>query len=134
MIGFGTRRSRGARAVVVRTALSRLASRLASQFAFSCSRPPSGRPKSVLPPALLTSTSIRSGSSSSSRSTCPGSVASHTTPLAPRSAAVLASTSARRPVITTSSPSARNRSAVARPIPVAPPVTTIVRVTLIPHV
>jgi hypothetical protein len=39
-----------------------------------------------------------------------------------------ASTSARRPVITTSSPSSAKVRATARPIPVPPPVTTTFRI------
>ena len=55
---------------------------------------------------------------SASTLTSPGSA--HTS----SSAAVFSSTSARRPVIATSAPSARKAAAIARPIPTLPPVTS----------
>ena len=84
------------------------------------------------PAALLTRQSIRPKVSTAaciSASTCSGSrtsvgSASAVPPEPSISAAVSASGSARRPATTTAAPSRENSSAMARPMPLPPPVTT----------
>ena len=90
------------------------------------------------PPALLTSTSTwpkRSIAASTTRSGSPGSRTSAATarqaaPLASISARALSSGSSRRPARTTHAPLRASSSAVARPIPVPPPVTSATRPAL----
>src|SRR6476619_746692 len=84
------------------------------------------------PAALLTRQSIRPNVSTAacmSASTWSGSrtsvgAASAVPPLLSMSAAVSARGSARRPATTTAAPSRENSSAIARPMPLPPPVTT----------
>src|SRR5262245_50337574 len=84
--------------------------------------------RSVLPPALFTNTSTRSGRSGSAAATAYGSLASNGTARAPMRAAASASRSARRPVMVTAAPPSANVRAISNPMPVPPPVTTTLRV------
>ncbi len=95
--------------------------------------------KSLLPPALGTAMSIRPN-----RSTVPSTMASQssrrrTSPAmkctrspAPSSSIVPCALASSRPLITTLAPSARNDSAIARPMPRVPPVMHATRPSKIP--
>jgi hypothetical protein len=76
--------SRGESAVVTSTAVSTLESKFARHAAARPSRSPTSvRSRSVLPPALFTSTSTDCGRSSIAAATALGSAASKTTAFAP---------------------------------------------------
>src|SRR3989449_5971409 len=115
----------------IRNAPRRFVPRMRSQPSSSISR----NARSSAIPALLTSTSIRSQrcrATATASSTAAASLTStgcvHTLPPAAAiSCAACSSSSRRRPISITSAPSAANRSAIARPIPCAAPVTTTFR-------
>src|SRR6266540_1279081 len=98
----------------------------------------SGAPSSMppVPPALLTSTSMVGPTSAvtQSRAACTSSrrLTSACRQRIRSSRAVCSSTSARRPRITTWSPRSARAAAIARPMPVPPPVTTATRVSMEP--
>jgi hypothetical protein len=79
------------------------------------------------PPALLTRMSTRPPAASTMRAAEAGSRMSPATHEHPRSEAAAASTSSRRPAMTTEAPQASSSFAVAFPKPVPPPVTIAAR-------
>ena len=127
--------SRSVRAVVSSTAVSTFAAKFRSHRRLtSVSVVGAGSPMVMLPPAQLTRTSTGVGRSSMTPSIARGSARSAGTAWAPIASAASCRTSGRRPMMVTSSPRLRRLLAIARPIPVPPPVTMTIRVMRAPPI